>query len=299
MRRTFFVEKKAQEEYAPHGVITTNRTSHGLHNKVVSKLNVRSIDNMKLRRCWSALTAGICLSFTLLITLADSPSLDQASLKYQDRGDRFEGVDKGFPTSAKAELISAVVNYNETLTQIPSQYKLKFYLSKTVPVFVTVREIDNKYNYWMDKLKPRSGWHQGFDNEFLWPTQAVIQQKQIRLEELGAVAQLGSSDSSVDMDVAPVILFSTGLPARIDGYSFTFTVSRKADVTFSFAKDVDNSPLLATQSQEIPARRPRTVSWNAAKITEGRYKLSIKVIYSDNGKQVDQTIRFYHRPTIK
>jgi hypothetical protein len=226
-------------------------------------------------------------------------SLPQSDLKYQDRGDRHEGIDKGFPVSDKVELISATVNYNETLNQIPNEYKLKFYLSQKVPVFVRVREIDNRFNYWMDQLKPRNGWRQGFDNDFQWSTQDVIKRKQIKLDELGAVAQLGSGDSSLDMKVAPVLLFSSRLPNRIDGYSFIFKISRKADVTCSFTRDLDNSPVLSTQSFQVPGQRPRSVDWNVGRLSEGWYRLTITVIYSNNGQKVDQIIHFYHRPSVR
>jgi hypothetical protein len=226
-------------------------------------------------------------------------SVPQSDLKYQDRGDRHEGIDKGFPVSDKVELISATVNYNETLNQIPDEYKLKFYLSQKVPVFVRVREIDNKFNYWMDQLKPRNGWRQGFDNDFQWSTQDVIKRKQIKLDELGAVAQLGSGDSSLDMKVAPVLLFSSRLPNKIDGYSFIFKVSHKADVTCSFSKDFDNSPLLSTQSFEVTGGRPRTVDWNMGNLSEGWYRLIITVIFSNNGQKVDQIVHFYHRPSVR
>jgi hypothetical protein len=241
-----------------------------------------------------------CL-FLLIFPLVASVvgSLPQSDLKYQDRGDRHEGVDKGFPVSDRLELISATVSYNERIAQIPGEYKLKFYLDQTVPVFVRVREIDNKYNYWMDKLQPRNGWRQGFDNDFQWSTQDVIKRRQIQLDDLGAVAQLGSGDPSLDMKVAPVILFSARHPDRITGYTFTFKISRKADVTCSYTKDSDNSPILSTQSFEVPGQRPRTVDWNVGNLSEGWYRLIITVIYSNNGLKVDQIVRFYHRLNVR
>jgi hypothetical protein len=241
---------------------------------------------------------SLFLALFLLVASAVG-SLPQLDLKYQDRGDRYEGIDKGFKVSDRVELISAMVNYNERLNQIPDRYKLKFYLNQIVPVFVRVREIDNKYNYWLDKLQPINTWRKGFDNDFQWSTQDVIKRKHIKLDDLGAVAQLGSADPSLNMRVAPVILFHAQHPERIAGYTFTFKISRKADVTCSFAKDLDNSPVLSTQSFEVPGQRPRTVEWNASNAREGWYKLTITVIYSNNGQKVDQIIHFYHRPSVR
>lgn len=241
------------------------------------------------------------LFFSSLMILLLVPVLGavlQSDLKYQDRGNRYEGI-KGTPVSDRVELISAMVDYNERINQMPDQFKLKFYLSQQTSVFVRVREIDNKYNYWMDRLRPASGWQQGFGNEFQWPTGEVLKRKGIELDKLGAVAQLGSDDPSLDMRIAPVILFHSQSPRSIDRYSFTFEISRKADVTCSFSKDEDNSPILSTQSFEQTGRRPRTVNWSASNAGEGWYRLKINVVYSNNGQEINQIIRFYHRRNVR
>jgi hypothetical protein len=113
------------------------------------------------------------------------------------------------------------------------------------------------------------------------------------------VAQLGSADSSLDMQVAPVILFSSQLPNKIDEYSFTFKISRKADVTCSFSKDSGSSPLLSTQNLLVSGQRPRTVSWRVGNAGEGWYRLTITVIYKNNSQKVEQFVRFYHHPSIR
>jgi hypothetical protein len=221
----------------------------------------------------------------------------QSELRYQDRGDRYEGI-KGSPVSDRVELISAMVDYNERINQLPDYFKLNFYLGQQTSVFIRVREIDNRHNYWMDKLRP--GWHQGFSNEFRWPTQEVIKPLgDIQLSDLGAVAQLDNDDPSLDMRVAPVILYSSQPPRNIGGYIFTFKIGRKADVTCSFSKDEDNSPILSTQSFEMPGQRPRTISWSTSNVKEGWYRLKINVVYSNNGQEVNQIIRFYHRPSLR
>jgi hypothetical protein len=222
----------------------------------------------------------------------------QANLTYQDRGDRYEGI-KGSPVSDRVELLSALVDYQEDYKQIPEHFKMKFYLREQSRVFITVREIDNRRSYWMDRIRPSSGWHQGFGNEFAWPTQDVIRPlKDLQLSDLGAVAQLGSDDPSLDMRVAPVIFFYSQLPRSIGRYSFTFKISRRADVACSFSKDEDNSPVPSTQSFKMPGNRPRTVNWNASNAREGWYRLKINVVYSNNGQELNQILHFYHRPKI-
>jgi hypothetical protein len=254
---------------------------------------------MNLRNTLSAITVLGAALFPFSIIMSTAAVTPQANLRYQDRGDRHEGIDKGFPVSDRVELISAAVSYSEKLSEIPDSYNLKFYLDQTEPTFIRVRELDNKYNYWIDQLRPIKPWHQGFENGFQWSTDVVAKAKHIALEDLGVVAQLGSNDPTLDMRVAPVILYSSTYPAKIESYSFTYKIGRKADVTCSFSKDVDNSPLLATQASEVPGQRPRTVDWNVTKLSEGWYRLMITVIYSNNGARVDQVIHFYHRPIVK
>ena len=254
-------------------------------NLVKTKLNIKPI-------LWLSILLVLLLVPVLGVVL-------QSDLKYQDRGDRYEGI-KGSPVSDRVELISAMIEYNERSNQLPGEFKLNFYLSRQVPVFIRVREIDNHHNYWMDKLRPASGWHTGFSNEFRWSTEEVIKSlKDIQLSDLGAVAQLDNDDPSLDMRVAPVILYTSQLPSNIGGYLFTFKISRKADVTCSFSKDEDNSPVLSTQSFGMPGQRPRTVNWNASNAKEGWYRLKINVVYSNNGQEVNQIIHFYHRPSAR
>jgi hypothetical protein len=229
-------------------------------------------------------------------------TVQQAELKYQDRGDRYEGV-KGSPVSDRVELISAVVNHKENdPSQLPQQFKMKFYLPGQNKVFVTVREIDNQHDYWMDKIRPPSGWHQGFSNEFAWPTGEVVGRlADLKLADLGAVAQLDDNNLSPDMRVAPVILFYDQPPRTVGSYSFAFRISRKADVTCSFHRDEgkDSRVLFEKSFDDMRGNRPRAVDLNASNVREGWYRLNISVIYSNNGQKIDQIVRFYHRPTIR
>lgn len=223
----------------------------------------------------------------------------QSELKYQDRGDRYEGV-KGTPVSDKVELISALVNYNENSTGLPAQFRLKFFLKDPAPVFITVREVDNRRNYWLDRVRPPSGWRSGYGNEFMWPTAEVVKPLgSIQLAGLGALVQLDTDEPEVDMRVAPAILYHTCPPSGVHGYLFAFKIGRKADVTWSVSRDEGNSPVLDTQSFNWPGQRPRTVSWSAENAREGWYRLRIKVIYSNNGQEVNKIVRFYHRPSVR
>jgi hypothetical protein len=243
----------------------------------------------------------ILLSFALFMCSSAQIAgvSQQLNLRYQDRGDRYEGI-KGTPVSDRVELISAVVDYKEDITEMPDQFKLKFYLKERTPVFITVREIDNRRNYWLDRVNPNTGWRVGAINEFQWPTAEVIKPLgDIRLYALGAVVQLDDNEALMDIRVAPAILYHTRPPAEASGYLFTFRIGRKADVTCSVSRDEDNSPVLQTQSFTWPGQRPRTVSWSAAHAREGWYRLRISVVYSNNGQEVNKIVRFYHRPSVR
>ena len=223
----------------------------------------------------------------------------QSEVKYQDRGDRYEGV-RGTPVSDRVELISALVNYNEHSAGLPAQFRLKFFLKEPARVFITVREVDNRRNYWLDRVRPRSGWRPGYGNEFVWPTAEVIRPLGgIQLTGLGALVQLDTDEPEMDVRVAPAILYHTRPPAEAPGYLFAFRIGRKADVTWSVSRDEGNSPVLDTQSFNWPGQRPRTVSWSAKNAREGWYRLRISVIYSNNGQEVNKIVRFYHRPSLR
>lgn len=239
-----------------------------------------------------ATLALLCLSTGLGRT-------SQSELKYQDRGDRYEGV-RGTPVSDRVELISALVDYNEDGAGLPAQFRLKFFLKEPARVFITVREVDNRRNYWLDRVRPPSGWRPGYGNEFMWPTAEVVRPLgDIQLAGLGALVQLDTDEPEVDVRVAPAILYRMRPPAEAHGYLFSFKIGRTADVTWFFSKDEANSPVLDTQSFNWPGQRPRTVSWSARKAREGWYRLRIRVIYSNNGQEVNKIVRFYHRPSVK
>ncbi len=117
-----------------------------------------------------SLALALTLSSLMVSSVLVARASYQADLKYQDRGNRYEGI-KGSPVSDRVELISALIDYNEDSGPLPEKFKLRFYLSEQSKVFVTVRELDNRRNYWMDRIRPSTAWHRGFGNQFEWPTQ--------------------------------------------------------------------------------------------------------------------------------
>ncbi|HXQ69319.1 MAG TPA: hypothetical protein VN844_02480 [Pyrinomonadaceae bacterium] len=235
-----------------------------------------------------------------VVATLTTAALTQEDLKYRDRGDRYEGIDKGQPVSGKVEVISVTAEHDQSQKSgIADAYKLKFYLRQQVPVFVRVREMDNRFSYWMDKLKPAKNWQQGFDNEFEWQTKDVIKQKRIQIQDLGAVAQLDSESPSLDMKVAPVMLFTGRRPTKVSGYSFTYSLNRRSNVTYSFASDSNpTNPLQEDKQNNVAEERSRTIIWDTSSVPEGWYRLTISATSRENNTKTEQVIHFYHRPRV-
>jgi hypothetical protein len=112
----------------------------------------------------------------LLLVVWVSSTLAEMHLQYRNRGNRFEGVRPKPVSGYNIELISARADYKEEGNRMPERFKVKVYLEQPSQVHVTVRELDCKYYYWMDKVQPAEPWRPGFDNVFDWPTRDVIQQ---------------------------------------------------------------------------------------------------------------------------
>jgi hypothetical protein len=168
------------------------------------------------------------LMLGLLVVWASS-TLAEMHLQYRKRGNRFEGIRPKPVSGYDIELISARVDYKEEGTQMPERFKVKVYLAQPFEVHLTVRELNYKYYYWMDKVQPAEPWRPGFDNMFDWPTREVIQQLgDINMYDLGVVARLENIDPSIVERVAPVIFYYSQVPVNIQGYVFAFKTNGDA-----------------------------------------------------------------------
>ena len=99
--------------------------------------------------------------FLILIFLAVVPSLlwAQLDLQYQLRsqeqsGSWKEGVKPKPVSGFNVELISVLADYQEPVPSgnFPNAVNLQFYLDQTHDVFLTVRELDYRTYYWLDKV---------------------------------------------------------------------------------------------------------------------------------------------------
>jgi hypothetical protein len=242
--------------------------------------------------------------FSLVLFVLANPTLlfPQLDLQYQKRGDRYEGV-KAKPVSGyDIELLSVLADYQEMMVkgQLPKTVKLRFYLEKEQPVFVTVRELDYRTYYWLDKIQPQKSWVRGFGNEFAWPADPVLKQltPRVRLYELGALIRLGTETSSSIERVAPAILFASDPPSRVDGYRFTLKTGDDARLMCSVIRE-DNKEAIFTESfRRIRAGRPFTVHWKAEMAAAGAYRMEISGFFLNTNQPMSMEIRFYHQPSL-
>jgi hypothetical protein len=245
---------------------------------------------------------SLLMSFILLLFFVWTPfALAQVHLQYQSRGNRYEGVKPKPVSGYDIELLSALTNYQEAVSQKPpDQFKVKLYLERSFEVYLTVRELDPKRYYWMDKVQPSQPWKPGFGNIFAWPTQVVIQQLAgIEMYDLGVVARLEKPEPSKVDRVAPVIFYHSQLPATITGYLFTFKTAANAQLTWSVFKEGEAEPVFPWTPRQEQGGRPFVVRWDAAKASEGYYKLMMSGYFRDNNNRFDYSIRFYHQPNVK
>src|SRR5262249_49273988 len=146
----------------------------------------------------------LIFSLAVFLSFVRAPSVSgETHLQYQNRGNCYEGVKPKPVSGYDIELISARVDYKEEVKYLPDRLKAQFYLEQLSQVHLTVRELDYRYYYWMDRVQPAQPWRPGFDNAFDWPTREVIQQLgQIIMYDLGVVARLDKSVPSKSERVA-------------------------------------------------------------------------------------------------
>src|SRR5580693_3784072 len=82
--------------------------------------------------------------------------------EYQSRGYYKEGT-RTSPSTGHANLylISATADYVEAYSSLPPAFRAGFYIPphlKDAQVDLTIRELDSHYYYWLDGVRPKSGW---------------------------------------------------------------------------------------------------------------------------------------------
>jgi hypothetical protein len=235
----------------------------------------------------------------LLVVWASS-TLGEMHLQYRSRGNRFEGIRSKPVSGFDIELISAGVDYKEEGKQMPERLQVQVYLAQPSQVHLTVRELDYKYYYWMDNVQPAKPWRPGFDNVFDWPSREVIQQLgEIHMYDLGVVARLDNTEPSLVERVAPVIFYHSQVPAHVQGYVFTFRTNGDARLTCEVYDEGSVKPVFTHQIHRQPGGRAFTVRWDSSQAAEGSYRLVVRGFFLETSVPINQTVSFYHQPTLR
>lgn len=237
-------------------------------------------------------------TLTIVLVLLESTSslFVPQDLRYQSRTNRWEGFKDQSVSNYPVELISAIVrNSTESQNGMPEVLKIKFYLNEESKAFLTVREIDNKFFYWMDGVQP-DRWQKGF-NDFEWPTTDVLQKLgRIDMYNLGIVVRMNSDNQSgLQEQVAPAIFYHTNRPSKITEYLFTFKTDELSDLTCDVYPDKSNGSLARQNFPRINGETPVTFVFDSAGRADGWYRLVVNQIRKRTNNRFRKEIRFYHR----
>lgn len=239
--------------------------------------------------------------FLLVLFLLPQALGAESSLDYQNRGDRFEGVRPKPVSGYDIELISVLADYQEPADQLPDQLRVAFYLQGQNRVHLTVREQDYRLYYWLDKVKPAKSWQAMSVNEFTWPTGTVLRQldQKLNVYDLGVLIRLKKDTPASVEDIAPAILYHAQPPDKIGGYLFTMKTNGDARLSCKIYREGEPSERMTQSFRRIPGGRPFTVRWDAGGAREGQYSLVCNGYFLDTNQPLQQTVRFFHRPTAR
>jgi len=250
----------------------------------------------KQSRCWLVGILGL-----MLLGIVPQPALAQIELQYQNRGDRHEGIKPKPVKGTDLELISVLVDYQEPISKVPDQLKIKFFLETDQPVYITVRELDYRHYYWMDQIKPPQPWNVGQFNTFTWSTKTVLKALDRNLDpyDLGILARMDIKNPSRVEHIAPVILYHSDEPTLVEGYLFTLKPNENARLFVSIVNEENSETIWKQVFRRKVAGRPFTVKWDATESQEGPYRFVVKGFSLHTNRPLNQTVRFYHRPTVQ
>ena len=247
---------------------------------------------------------AVCSAALALVPPAVFAQFDD-NLSYRSRG-RYKEGRRGAPsTGVPLDLVAAMIDHREQpYAQLPGTFSALFYLPEKERVYLRIREIDPEYYYWLGDIEPDSQWQPGQVNRFQWSTQTVLRRltyrsRAIALNDLAAVARLGSEDPHSPDLVSPVALYHSKPPSEAAGYRFVFRPGASVHLTFTMAPETGK--LSVGKPQEFPemaAQESQAIRWNSRLWPDGWYRLSASGYALANNRAVDYLVRFYHRRSL-
>ncbi len=226
----------------------------------------------------------------------------QVELGYQSRGTYNEGV-RGKPVGGEdLVLISAMVDYQEPVNELPDKLQVQFFLEQADTVDIQVREIEQKYFYWLDTVKPTKPWIKGAHNHFSWGTTLVLQvlNSRMNMYALGIVIKLTPSKrADIDYQVAPPVFFSQTLPSRIAAYRFDLKPGENALLNISIDQGSGTDLVYSTRVRRAVGGRPVPIIWNVDQADPGFYRLVVDGYFLNSNAPILRRIGFIHQPTLK
>lgn len=257
------------------------------------------LEQSRLGSAWAyRLTMG-CLSLLLGFPIPVSAEIE---LEYQRRGNYNEGVRGKTVGGEDLVLISAMVDYQEPVKKLPDKLQVQFYLEKPDAVDIRVREIEQKYFYWLDTVNPTKPWIKGAHNHFAWDTASVLQvlNSRMNMYALGIVIKLTPNRrADIDYQVAPPVFFSQTLPSRIAAYRFDLKPGENALLNISIDQGTGTDPVYSTRIRRAVGGRPVPIIWNVDQADPGFYRLVVDGYFLSSNALILRRIGFVHQPTLK
>jgi len=227
----------------------------------------------------------------------------QNDLNYKKRFHRNEGVKQFEVSGYNIELMSLTEN-NESIEKLSDSLKICFFLPELEGVYITCREINNNFNYWMDNVNPLSNWKIKSSNCFTWPTSEILNKlkginslKPNGIEftyELGVTLRLNRENPSEAEKIVPVILYSKIFPQTLTNYLFTFYCEKESHAMVKIYKFNSENVLFSQSLPSISPEEPFTINWKFEKIQDGWYTLVIDGQFDENNLKFKKIIYFYH-----
>ncbi len=265
-------------------------------NGLVYKL-ILGVESMQSRfsRFWHVLLAAGALELSLLLTLVVTMSPAQ-SLKYQQRGDREEGVMDVPPASVDLRLASFVA-VPESKSGLGRNLNLKYYVDSPDSVFITASEVIPRYQYYM-KAGMKGG-EKGWWEYNSWKTSDVLDPLRLRAEELGVVARLGGRSEGSGI-ICPVILYTDNPPSKITRYSVVLVPRENLrEMAYTVTRKGAKKPIIdRTLRRQYSAGMPLLLSITIPESAEGWFALAVKCKLKGQNQGPTRTYRFYHKRDV-